>query len=672
MDRKDLLKLARAITGLVRKQGRPGGYLATVDLLTEVIAETGEPLCPPSLEPGTPLDSRDSRSVPPGLLTRMLTAIHQATGLHLDPILTLTAFASTCRIPEPTRWVDGPAGGLYVTSSWKAAEAAIARYTGATHGAASFTDWSRLRGPRTVGLQASRDHTRFYPHGSKVYREPTGISSPQLTHEPSGTVIAIGPLPLSQHEQFQTAEQLHEACFCASEYGHRVLAVIRTPQPTHLVPDLLRALGIADYFDLEFVRSVLRGTVHADGRLALETLIEYEGTPAAASNAPRPGSRGRPLSRALPRRARQTRRLRFTRAPDPSVAQRTGSPQPLADPATSLSSLTRHGRQIPFLADDHPPAVHTRAWQETVLALSAQVHVDTQLTRARQELTSFLPASQTRTDIPKELITLLAQGIARRDTGLLLLGGRPGSFERQLLLARALAATEAIGSAAIVLPAYRSHSVDQYLRFDESVGTESVSSRCFPNVPLFPSVEAACAAGHHRIVMEYECEPYRPLSYELVGEHAHDVCFLLCVDEMEAKGAFDWITTSDWDTFKTLIGIMSWIKLEGPGGPVALCDAFVPNTRPLYRTLSGGASEAVYAHRQLQWEVQAIQLLDSRRLLPEQFRHHLCAWGLLDAHDLDLMTQTARPEGLRIWLYEKLLGWLKPSTSSPAQTARYH
>jgi hypothetical protein len=666
MDRKDLLELARMITRLVRKRGRPGAYIGTVDLLVGALTEAGEPISLPNFEPASPVGAtEESRSGLLQLLSRVLTQMHRATGITVDPHVALATLASECRTPEPLRWPNGPPAGLYVTSSRKAAEAAISRYTGATQGAASFTDWRRLRGPRTVDLQPSQDHTRFYPRGSKEHREPTGIFSPQLSAEPSGTLIAIGPLPLSEHEQFETAERLHEACFCALENGHRIVAVIRTPQPTHLVPDLLHALDIPDYFDREYVRLAFRGTVHPDGRLVVELPPESDWPP-PASDDPKP-VRPRPRSRTVSRLP-QTRQWQSTRTLDlvgaPEFVAGHYRPSHLSFSETSLPPLRRHGQAMPVLANRDPLATPTRAWWEGALALSAHTRINPHPSHTQQELTPLLPLRAPRENIPKDLITLLAQAIARRKTGLLLLGGQPASGERQLLLCQALSATEATGPAALVLPAFGSPSADRYLRFDASDAGGRVYSRTFPHLPLYPSFEAAYAAGHERIVMEYECEPYRPLSFELVTQYASDVCFLLCVDDIDARAAFEWTTAADWDSFETLIGIITWVSLERSRAPVALCDGFVPNHHPLDRTTYACASEALCVHRQLQWEMQAIQHLDSHKLLPDQLRHHLCASGLLDANDQNLMIQTARLEGLRIWLYETLLGRCRTTSIS--------
>jgi hypothetical protein len=664
MDRRDLCKLARVLTRLVREEGGNAAYVRMVDLLAKVGADPKDSvrknsgaalaLHPPSLDPAW-------------LMNWMVREASHAAGVTLNPMAVLGALALPSPATPPVLWSSGPPTGVYITTSCHAAQAAIAHYTAATRGAASFTDWRRLKGEHTFELQPSRDHAGLTTAGAEGHREPVGIFSSELAKQPSGSLIAIGPIALSQYEGFPSAERLHEALL-VSEFGHRIIAVVRTPQPAHLMVDVTRAMDVPEYFDQDYVRSMLRGTVELDGSLTVQP-------PRIAQAAPS-DSRRQARIRHAPRRETsvppllQTRRSVSSRALNSLLGTQLPAP-----PATVLAGTVRETSSSPWKAPRdavRSSAVPQGADRTTGTAparsaasLSAESPTRTSTRNGTQALlpghikTALTQAREHPKCIPKTLMTLLSKGVSRRDRGLLLLGARPLSTERRLLLSETLAVTETAGPPALVLPAYGVASADMYLRQTESVdATELVCSRAFPDVPLFPSVAAAYEGGYRRMVMEYPGEPYDLLSSDFTGRYADEVCLICCSDDIDACEAFA-RQSAAWETLAALIGVLTCVRLETETESLPVCDAYVP--AHFNRTEYDCAGAALHANRALAWESQLLKYLESHKVTALDLRRHLCAWGVLDPQDNEMMQQTGRAEGLRVWLLERALA--RPTSS---------
>lgn len=275
--------------------------------------------------------------------------------------------------------------------------------------------------------------------------------------------------------------------------------------------------------------------------------------------------------------------------------------------------------------------------------------------------------------IPDALRGLLYTALGRRNTGFMLLGGRPETPERPRLLAEALVATEAVGSVALVLPWHRLESpdVDQEFEDDEDE-TEAARSRRFPSLPVFRTFEGAYVAGHRRIAVEYDSQPHPPVPIGFVRDHAHDLCVIVCVDDIDATAAFIRATTNDgaignspmhredrriapWRDLENLIGVLTWVQGGGVKGPISICDAFVPGHKSLTGARYETASDAVHAGRQLQWESRALELLEAGAVTSDRLRAYLSAWGVLNSKDIETLGRPARTEDLRVWIWERLL-----------------
>jgi hypothetical protein len=286
------------------------------------------------------------------------------------------------------------------------------------------------------------------------------------------------------------------------------------------------------------------------------------------------------------------------------------------------------------------------------------------------ELT-LLRAPQPRNEGTGELMTLVRQSVARRDTGLLILGGFPGSGERRQLLIAALAATAAAGPAAVVDPAAHVDAAD-----DDPQGEASdhrIGVTRFPDGPLprFASAVTAREHGYRRLVIDSE-GPLDGAEWSAGVPPAGAVCWIAGVTGIDARQAFESLTPADWPALEGLMGILTCGRLPGTRAPLTLWDAFVATHRPIYRSAYDSASEALSLGRQRHWEAQALEHLDAGRVAPGTLRQHLLAWGVLEPGESAGMPPTEREDklrvGLRIWLQEHLLLRRRPA----APTHGYH
>jgi hypothetical protein len=280
------------------------------------------------------------------------------------------------------------------------------------------------------------------------------------------------------------------------------------------------------------------------------------------------------------------------------------------------------------------------------------------------------PTPQPLNDVPVELLTLLRQGAARRDTGLLILGGCPiGGGWRRPLLVEALAATAPVGPAAEVRAAHPVEGVDEGRQEQASGNGHDLARAPFgPPLPVFESAATALERGYRRIVIECQNPPNGGQRDALVSDPGGLVCVIACVPGFDARSAFVSLTRADWDALEGLLGVLSWVRLPGAHGSFTLCDAFTPSRRLVYRSRYADATDALYAGRQLSWEAQAVGHLEAGRVEPWRLRQQLLAWGLLEPGETEVMRETHREQdlhvALRCWLQERLLLRQK--------TGRYH
>jgi hypothetical protein len=556
MNARQLMSLGRQLRSLVRHADNTFSYFHSLQLISQLTdcRDWKELISSPEREHAVALADRD--------LAQLARQITEETGAKIALSAIRSALSGPKPIATPILWPDGPAPGVYVTTSWVAIEAAVDRYRAATGGASVYADIDRIRGPKAVYLGPSEytGELAFTPQ-SRRKAEFSGIFSRQLAHLPGGTLITVGSVHLAEFDIFHSADVLHEACCLALERAYRTLVLVRTPRQEVLWHDLLLALDREPYFDRTYVEPALRGVIEQDGRLT---------------------------------------------------------------------------RLAPLCAPRPPPIASAR------------------------------PGA--RAEVLPELASLLAKGIERRRYGFLILGGDPGGSERSDLFAAALAATERAGPVALILPSYNQRPAGEWIQMiaaDDGAGI--TRSKSFPQVPMFSSIESAYASGYRRIAVESECWPFPPVRYEAVHRYADEVCFLLCVDHVDAEDAFAWAVNprGDWTRLDQVIAVLCCGKMATKP-VVSLCDAFVPGDNPVDPSGYEEPWDALRDHRQLRWEYQALRLLESGQVSGRQVRKYLHLRKLLDPeNDLEAEEQIRTEEGLHTWLAEEGAPRRKPSAGPP-------
>jgi hypothetical protein len=279
--------------------------------------------------------------------------------------------------------------------------------------------------------------------------------------------------------------------------------------------------------------------------------------------------------------------------------------------------------------------------------------------------------------LPGEILSLLRQSLAHRQTGLLILGGCAAAAERRQLTITALAVTAALGPVAALRPAVAFDHTDASP--DDAAlenGLDPTRAQWDTVLPLFNSVTDAVDHGYRRILIDCpdsldarhwgECLSYPP----------RQACLIVCVKSFDARHAFVSLTRADWNALESLIGILTWARLPGAQGPLTLCDGFTRGRRPIYRGGYEDAANALYVNRQLCWEAQAVGYLESGRIAPRTLRQQLLAWSVLDPADTEVMRDTLLEAeldmALRRWLQERVLSRHKPKEPTGAVRTPYH
>lgn len=117
-------------------------------------------------------------------------------------------------------WPDGPIPGVYVTTSQEAIDTAIARYEAATDGALLYAE------------EAGRSSEAAIDLGEY------GLFSRGMDRLPSGTLVVVGPLPLTQESWGDNKDRLNAAANLADSSSLRVVVLVETPLPENLHSDI--------------------------------------------------------------------------------------------------------------------------------------------------------------------------------------------------------------------------------------------------------------------------------------------------------------------------------------------------------------------------------------------------------------------------------------------------
>ena len=605
-----MLPAARRLTRWVRDQGVSAGYLWVVDVLKRVSADRLQRWQGHELGTTQGPEQEGLREWSQALEAAFLE-VERATGVRVPAP---AVWAGPESPPPPAQcWIDGPGAGVYLSTSRYAAHAVSARYAQVIRDHHVSADERIVRGLLEDAVLSAAKQSWLR----------------RLWERPAGTLVVV-ELVLSQWERVQSALVLHEACVLAQQYGHRVIAHVRSPQPevASTVDGLERALGLPEYFEFAFIRTALRGTVTAAGEFC-------EGLPVVEVDGARPGRGGRN-----------------------GWHRGGGLPVNPVELRRTVASVSAQIRRVQEGDQNHrgpraaTAAQRTRAWREAQMARVAAA-LGPEWSGERMTVAGAGTDAGTADAVmrvPRSIREVLRGGPAQGAAGLVLVGGRAGRSERCELLKSILNWTGA-GEAALVLPAYRFGAAKRYLRMQDEEGIERVRSRAFAHLPMYSCMEAAYAAGHRRMLMEYDCCPYSAVTVDFVREHLDEVCVIAGVDEVDAERAFLRMTAGDWAAVDTLIGIVSWVHT--PYG--AFTDAFIAGNRLVPEMRFDSAAQAVRGGRRLQWESLAVALLDGNKLPARQLVCVLRDCGVLSGREFERLRLTSDPVALKLFLMEKIL-----------------
>lgn len=117
-------------------------------------------------------------------------------------------------------WPEGPVPGLYVTTSQDAIDAAIAKYAAATDGALLYAEEAGQSSDAAIDLGEN------------------GLFSRGMNRLPSGTLVVVGPVPLTQESWNDNKDRLNTAANLAHSSSLRVVVLAETPLPENLHSDI--------------------------------------------------------------------------------------------------------------------------------------------------------------------------------------------------------------------------------------------------------------------------------------------------------------------------------------------------------------------------------------------------------------------------------------------------
>lgn len=163
-------------------------------------------------------------------------------------IRALEPSAAAAHAGLPELWPTGPEAGIYITTSQDAIDALMRSYDMETDGAPIY---------------AERAGDTF---DSSIDLGEQGLWSQGLGRVPSGTLIVIGPIEMTQEEWERNAERLQQACLHVQLSGHRVAALFHTPAPGQLRSDALLLVKSGDPL-MDDLHEAFKGVVSEDGEM---------------------------------------------------------------------------------------------------------------------------------------------------------------------------------------------------------------------------------------------------------------------------------------------------------------------------------------------------------------------------------------------------------------------
>ena len=183
--------------------------------------------------------------------SRLFWRLRSRFGVESDPLVLLRILdpdLPTERPGLPELWPSGPDAGIYVATSQAAIDALMRNYDDATDGAPLYAESAGDRFDSAIALGEQ------------------GLWSQGLSRVPSGTLVVVGPIEMTQEEWERNADRLQQACMHAQVSGHRVAVLFHTPAPEQLHSDAFLLVKSEDPV-MDDLHEAFKGVVTAEGDL---------------------------------------------------------------------------------------------------------------------------------------------------------------------------------------------------------------------------------------------------------------------------------------------------------------------------------------------------------------------------------------------------------------------
>ena len=216
MDVQQLKLLAGRVRGLLEQYGTSLSHGQSLDLVAALAGLRNWP------EVMAFPDRVAACGVDDVAVASLARRLQRQCGLVIGADVVAGALQAAAGVPARATqvWPGGPAPGVYVTDSQAAINALLAHYEEATDGALVYAERAGDHADGSIDLGES------------------GLWSRGLDRVPSGTLLVVGPLEMTQQSWSESASRLEMACQRASSSGHRVAVLVDTPTPETMCNDL--------------------------------------------------------------------------------------------------------------------------------------------------------------------------------------------------------------------------------------------------------------------------------------------------------------------------------------------------------------------------------------------------------------------------------------------------
>lgn len=149
----------------------------------------------------------------------------------------------------PDIWPTGPKGGVYIALDADSIFELAERFEEETDGALILSELSLGQSDTVVSLPEY------------------GIHDCSARGIPSGTLIVLGPVELTESNWHDFRSKLMTACIVAEERQHRIAILVNTQSPDAVLHDTALALRLESPEHADVLSELLRGTVSENGEL---------------------------------------------------------------------------------------------------------------------------------------------------------------------------------------------------------------------------------------------------------------------------------------------------------------------------------------------------------------------------------------------------------------------